>query len=152
MEFDESDVNFTYILQAAFMQTDPKSTKRHWWLDCLFALLGSAPIKVARKNVGEIELRCLLLSAIMLLIDINCEPIFFTWLLVGVPKDARKEQLSITGDFGTHPYCQFIFWQSKKNPIKEPSFDRLTLFEKMSQILFYQSRNSQNFLSKLIFL
>jgi len=71
--------------------------------------LGSAPIKVARKNVGEIELRCLLLSAIMLLIDINCEPIFFTWLLVGVPKDARKEQLSITGDFGTHPYCQFIF-------------------------------------------
>jgi len=48
-------VNFTNILRAAFALKDPKSTKRHWWLDCHFALLGSLPVKAFRKHVGEIE-------------------------------------------------------------------------------------------------
>jgi len=34
--------DFTNILQAAFTLTDPKSAKRLWWLDCLYALLGKA--------------------------------------------------------------------------------------------------------------
>jgi len=32
-------------------------TWRHWWLDCLFALLGSAPIKDFHCHVGEINPR-----------------------------------------------------------------------------------------------
>jgi len=31
--------------------------KRHWWLDCLFALLGSAHVKALHKHVGEIDPR-----------------------------------------------------------------------------------------------
>ncbi len=47
--------DFTNILQAAFMHGDPKSAKRHWWLDCLFALLGSECVKASCKHVGEID-------------------------------------------------------------------------------------------------
>ncbi len=36
----QSGVNFTNFIPAAFAQADPKSGKRHWWLDCLFVLLG----------------------------------------------------------------------------------------------------------------
>ena len=36
------NVNFTTVLQAAFICADPKCPKRHWWLDCLFVLLGSS--------------------------------------------------------------------------------------------------------------
>ncbi len=42
-------VDFTNILWAALTCKDPKSSKWHCWLDCLFALLGSACIKAARK-------------------------------------------------------------------------------------------------------
>jgi hypothetical protein len=42
-------VNFTNILPAAFALADPKSTKWHWWLDCLFLLLGSLFVKADRK-------------------------------------------------------------------------------------------------------
>jgi hypothetical protein len=48
-------VDFTNILQAAFMGTDPKSTKRHWRLDWIFALLGSAQVKAACKHVCKID-------------------------------------------------------------------------------------------------
>jgi len=37
------------------MSADPKSAKRYWLLDCHFALLGSAWVKVACKLVGEID-------------------------------------------------------------------------------------------------
>ncbi len=37
-------VDFTNILSSAYVCPDFKSTKRHWWLDCLFALLGSAHV------------------------------------------------------------------------------------------------------------
>jgi len=42
--------NFTNVLWAAFTCADPKIAKRHWWLDCLFTLLGSAHIKAARSS------------------------------------------------------------------------------------------------------
>jgi len=48
-------VDFINILHTAFTCADPKSAKRHWWLDCIFALLGSWQIKAARKHVGEIN-------------------------------------------------------------------------------------------------
>jgi len=35
----------------------PKMQKRHWQLDCLFALLGSAGVKVACKHAGKIDPR-----------------------------------------------------------------------------------------------
>ncbi len=53
-----SGVNFTKVLLEAFMRKDPKSTKRHWWLDFLFALFGSSCIKTGCKHVGEINHRC----------------------------------------------------------------------------------------------
>jgi len=40
------------ILKAAITRVDPKSAKRHWWLDCLYALLGSTSVKASCKNVG----------------------------------------------------------------------------------------------------
>ncbi len=43
------------ILCAAFTCEDSKSAKKSWQFDCLFALLGSARVKVARKYVGEID-------------------------------------------------------------------------------------------------
>jgi hypothetical protein len=48
-------VNFTNVLRAAFTFADHKSTKRHWWLDCLFVILRRAHVKDARKHVGEID-------------------------------------------------------------------------------------------------
>ncbi len=41
-------VDFTNVLQTAFMHADLKSAKRHRWLECLFALLGSACVKAVR--------------------------------------------------------------------------------------------------------
>ncbi len=53
---NELDVNFTKTLWAAFhflradlSHSDPKRAKRQFWLDCLFALLGSVCAKAARK-------------------------------------------------------------------------------------------------------
>ncbi len=48
-------VNFTNILWVAFVSADPKSAERHWWLDCLFVLLGTACIKAACEYVGEMD-------------------------------------------------------------------------------------------------
>jgi len=48
-------VNYTNIFRAAFACADPKRAKRHWWLDCHYALLGSAFVKAAHKHVGEID-------------------------------------------------------------------------------------------------
>ncbi len=47
-----SGVNFTSNLWA-----DIEMIKRHRWLDCLFALLESAPVKAASKHVVEIDIR-----------------------------------------------------------------------------------------------
>ncbi len=46
-------VDFNNILWAALPHSDPKSTKRHWWLECLFALLGSVRVKAAPKHVSN---------------------------------------------------------------------------------------------------
>ncbi len=43
------------VLQAAFMLKDPKSAKRHLWLDCLFPHLVSALIKAAHKHSSLID-------------------------------------------------------------------------------------------------
>ncbi len=42
----------TFYVQLLCVQI-PQSAKRHWWLDCLFALLVS--LKAGRKHVGEID-------------------------------------------------------------------------------------------------
>ncbi len=43
------EVKFINILQASFLHADPQSAKRHWYLDCLFALFGYAPVKAVHK-------------------------------------------------------------------------------------------------------
>jgi len=43
------EVKFINILQSAFLHADPQSAKRHWYLDCLFALLGSGLVKAVHK-------------------------------------------------------------------------------------------------------
>ncbi len=53
----KTGVDFTSVSRAAFVLADPKSTKRHRWLDCLFALLVSLHVKAYCKYVGEIDPR-----------------------------------------------------------------------------------------------
>ncbi len=50
-------VNFNNELLAVFTLVDPKSTKRHWWLECLYALLGYAHVKALLKKIDEIDPR-----------------------------------------------------------------------------------------------
>ena len=47
-------VNFTNILQATFMNTDPKSAIKDSQVKQLLALLGSVRVRAARINVDEI--------------------------------------------------------------------------------------------------
>ncbi len=47
----------------------PKSAIRYWWLDCLFALLGSVCIKAVSKHVGEIDHRIIFIDHLMALVD-----------------------------------------------------------------------------------
>ncbi len=47
-------VNFTNILQAAFMCEDPKSVKIQSSCWYLFALLGSLRVKATHRNIDEI--------------------------------------------------------------------------------------------------
>ena len=47
-------VNFTNILQADFTRADPKGAKKTVKLSSFFALSGSAGVKAAGKNIGEI--------------------------------------------------------------------------------------------------
>jgi len=46
----------------SFYESRSQKHKRHWWLDCLFALLGSLHVKDACKQFGEIYLWTLLFS------------------------------------------------------------------------------------------
>ena len=50
-----SGVNFTNILCAAFMLTDPKSVKKTVNSSSFFALLGSTGVKALSKYVDEID-------------------------------------------------------------------------------------------------
>jgi len=45
---------FHQYLWAAFANADPKSAKKHWWLDFLFALLWSACIKASCKTLVKL--------------------------------------------------------------------------------------------------
>ena len=47
--------NISNILQAAFTLKDPKSVIRHFWLECIFTLMGSASVKAACKHIGKIS-------------------------------------------------------------------------------------------------
>jgi len=55
MTSNMTGINFTNVLHAAFTFTDFKCAKRHWRLDCHFALLRSAFLKASCKYVGEID-------------------------------------------------------------------------------------------------
>ena len=48
-------VNCTNVKQVAFLRAVPKSTKKHLWLDSLFALWGSLQVKAGSKHVGDID-------------------------------------------------------------------------------------------------
>ncbi len=48
-------VDFTNFYKKLFKWKDPISAKRHRWLDCLFALLGSVSAKATHKHIGEIN-------------------------------------------------------------------------------------------------
>jgi len=50
-----SGVDFTNILQAAFVRADPISVKMTYDLTAFFAFLGSMPIKAACKHIEEID-------------------------------------------------------------------------------------------------
>jgi len=43
-----NEANRLDFLWAVFAFEDPKTEKRHWWFNCLFALLRYASIKAAR--------------------------------------------------------------------------------------------------------
>jgi len=47
-----SGIDFSNILQAAYDRRDPKSAKRYWWRDCLYALMC---IKGVCEHVSEID-------------------------------------------------------------------------------------------------
>ncbi len=49
---------FHQRFMSSFYSLRSKSAKRHCWLDCLFSILWSAPLKAARKHVGEINSCC----------------------------------------------------------------------------------------------
>ena len=53
--FVSSEVNFSNVLQAAFTRADPKSTIKLLNLTVFFGRLGSAVVKAARIDVGEID-------------------------------------------------------------------------------------------------
>ncbi len=44
----------------SFYKCRSQMHKRHWWIDCLFALLGSLCIKAVNKHVGDIDFRSLI--------------------------------------------------------------------------------------------
>ena len=48
---EKQGVNFTNILRAAFMRTEPKSAKKTVNLSSFFALLGSAGVKAAQIEI-----------------------------------------------------------------------------------------------------
>jgi len=50
-KWQQARVDFTNVLWAAFTRIDPKSAKRHWWLDCFFALLEYACVNASHKTL-----------------------------------------------------------------------------------------------------
>ncbi len=54
--FASSGVNFTNVLQAAFMLIDPESIKKIDNLTVFFTLLGSARVKAVRRMLMKLSL------------------------------------------------------------------------------------------------
>jgi len=47
-------LNFINVLLTAFTLIDPKSIKRHWWLNCIFTLLGSTRAKAVQRTLMKL--------------------------------------------------------------------------------------------------
>jgi len=69
-------LNHKYMLIS--IRVDPKSTKRHWQLDCLFALLGSMCVKAVCKHVGEIDPWSSTLLTYLLILGLDIVPLLST--------------------------------------------------------------------------
>jgi len=48
-------VDFTNVLRAAFTRTDPRSEKKHCWLDCLFKRLVNMLVKLVPGQVKKMN-------------------------------------------------------------------------------------------------
>jgi len=51
-------LNFINVLCTAFTLVDPKSVKRHWWLNCIFYAFWIYERKSCTQNVDEIDTWC----------------------------------------------------------------------------------------------
>jgi len=64
---------------SSFYACRSQRCKKHWWLDCLFALLGSVGIKAAHKHVGEIDPWFTQLLEGLLIFCIWCTCLIYLW-------------------------------------------------------------------------
>jgi len=113
-----SRVDFTNILQSAFTRADPKSSKRHWWLDCLFALLESACAKAALKHVGEIDPRWQMVYFIWrALLRVKSRRTNQYWHK-NLNNNERKKLHSILLIFKRHIFHQFPSWKIYKHKLQ----------------------------------
>jgi hypothetical protein len=46
-------VDFPQRITSSFFEQRSQKRKKHWWLDCLFVLLGSSSGQAARKTLGK---------------------------------------------------------------------------------------------------
>jgi len=109
LRFDILDWFHKRNYENLFLQTDPKSAKIHWWLDCLFALLGSACLKTACKmllkltlglNFTNIYEQLLILKILKSQKDSEVVSLFFAILGSAHTKAAHKMLVKLTHDHG----------------------------------------------------
>ncbi len=55
-------LNIINVLHTAFTLVDPKSVKRHWWLNCIFYAFGIYECKSCTSNINDIDTRSLSLK------------------------------------------------------------------------------------------
>jgi len=85
---DQGSISPMFYEQFLCFKIDPKSSKRHWWLGCLFcASLGSSRVKAARKHVDEIDVITKLqfgqnIDPLCLLFSIPARPEWWQLMLV----------------------------------------------------------------------
>jgi len=68
-------VNLINVLRAAFACADPKSVKKDWQLDCLFALFGSVCVKAAHRMLMKLTPVSRTLNIFWRFLDL-----FFFWM------------------------------------------------------------------------
>jgi len=79
------------------MHKDPESTKRHWWLDCLFTLLGSSRVKALSKHVGEIDPRSIS-EGCLFNFGIGKRDLAWNWMVLSVQLMESRKILLISGN------------------------------------------------------